>query len=93
MKFQWDRVKASINQTKHGVSFNDAMSVFADPLSFTYPDPKHSSDEERFLIIGLSGAGQVLVVSHVFRADCVRIISARKATRKERAFYESEASH
>lgn len=93
MKFQWDPVKASTNQTRHGKSCEDVLSAFADPLSITYPDPKRSSDEDRFLLIGLSVQDQVLVVSHVFRADCVRIISARKATPKERRFYESQANH
>jgi uncharacterized DUF497 family protein len=93
MKFEWDAIKASRNYAKHGVAFDEALSAFADSLSITYADPGHSVDEERFLLLGLSAHGQVLVVSHVYRAECVRIISARKATPRERRFYESKASH
>ena len=93
MKFQWDATKASRNQAKHGIAFEEALSAFADPLSITYPDPGHSFDEERFLLLGLSAQSHVLVVSHVYRADCVRVISARKATPRERRFYESKATH
>jgi len=93
MKFQWDGAKAARNRTKHGVPFEEALSAFADPLSITYPDPKHASEEDRFLLIGISASGQVLIISHVYRADCVRIISARKATPRERRFYESRANH
>ncbi len=93
MKFEWDAARAPRNQAKHGLAFEEAMSAFADSLSITYADPGHSVDEERFLRLGLSAHGHVLVVSHVYRADCVRIIGARKATPRERRFYESKASH
>jgi uncharacterized DUF497 family protein len=93
MKFEWDTAKASKNQAKHGISFDEALSAFADSLSITYSDPGHSVDEERFLLLGLSVQGHVLVVSHVYRANCVRIISARKATPRERRYYESKANH
>ena len=93
MKFEWDREKATKNAKKHGISFREALTVFRDTLSVTYPDIDHSADEDRFLIIGLSLSGNVLVVSHAFRNDSIRIISARKATRKERFFYEKETRH
>jgi uncharacterized DUF497 family protein len=70
------------------VSFREASTVFNDPLSVTFPDPDHSYGEERYIIIGLSTASRVLVVPHTDRADCIRIISAREATRQERKFYE-----
>jgi uncharacterized DUF497 family protein len=93
MKFQWDRQKATKNEKKHGISFQEALTVFRDTLSITYPDIDHSADEDRFLIIGLSLSGKVLVVSHAFRNDSIRIISARRATKKERIFYENETRH
>jgi len=93
MKFEWNTEKAFKNERKHGVSFQEALTVFKDALSLTYPDTDHSADEDRFLIIGLSSTGNVLVISHTFRNDCIRIISARKATKKERYFYESESRH
>ncbi len=93
MKFEWDTEKARKNERKHGVSFQEALTVFQDALSLTYPDTNHSADEDRFLIIGLSSTGNVLVISHIFRNDSIRIISARKATKKERYFYESESRH
>jgi uncharacterized DUF497 family protein len=93
MKFEWNTEKAKRNQKKHGVSFSEALTVFKDSLSLTYPDTDHSVDEDRFLLIGLSSSGNVLVISHTFRNDVVRIISARKATNKERSFYEKEARH
>nr|VFJ75832.1 MAG: hypothetical protein BECKFM1743A_GA0114220_108793 [Candidatus Kentron sp. FM]VFJ76312.1 MAG: hypothetical protein BECKFM1743C_GA0114222_109223 [Candidatus Kentron sp. FM]VFK22299.1 MAG: hypothetical protein BECKFM1743B_GA0114221_108484 [Candidatus Kentron sp. FM] len=67
--------------------------MFEDVLSLTYPDPDHSADEERFLIIGLSSFRNVLVIFHTFRNNGIRIISARKATKKERTFYENQAKH
>lgn len=88
MKFEWHWGKAVANLRKHGVSFDEAATVFADQLSHAYADPDHSEDETRFLIIGISGAGRVLVVSHTDRGEQTRIISAREATRKERNFYE-----
>ncbi len=93
MKFEWSTEKAEKNITKHGVSFQETLTVFKDALSFTYPDADHSVDEDRYLIIGLSSFRNVLVVSHTFRNDSIRIISARKATKKERHFYETESKH
>jgi uncharacterized DUF497 family protein len=88
MEFEWDEAKAESNDTKHGVSFAEAMTVFADPLSVTGYDPRHDDDENRFLTMGTSVAGRLLVVSHTNRGDRVRIISAREATRRERKDYE-----
>lgn len=88
MKFEWHNTKAGTNKRKHGVSFDEAATVFADTLAHVFPDQDHSNDETRFLIIGMSGSGRVLVVSHTDRVENTRIISAREATRKERVFYE-----
>jgi uncharacterized protein len=88
MKFEWDPDKANSNLKKHGVSFNEASAVFKDPLSITFPDLDRLYGEERYVIIGLSSANRILIVSHTDRADRVRIISAREATRNERRFYE-----
>jgi len=88
MKFEWHGTKAAANLRKHGVSFDEAATVFADRLSHVFPDVDHSDHESRFLIIGMSQAGRILVVSHTDRVEKTRIISAREATRKERTFYE-----
>ena len=88
MKFEWHGTKAVRNKKKHVVTFDEAATVFADTLSYTFPDRAHSDNEERFLIIGMSETGRVLVVSHTDREGKTRIISAREATRKERIFYE-----
>ena len=88
MKFVWHQTKARTNMKKHLVSFDEAATVFADPLSFVFADLDHSEDEERFLIIGHSETAKILVVSHTDRENKTRIISAREATRKERIFYE-----
>lgn len=88
MEFEWNPDKAAQNLEKHGVSFQEAATVFNDPLSMTFPDPDHSIGESRYVIIGLSRFGQLLVVAHTDRGEKVRIISARKATRQERRFYE-----
>lgn len=77
MKFEWHGKKASANLRKHLVSFDEAATIFADALSSTFPDPDHSDDETRFLIIGMSEARRILVVSHTFREEQIRIISAR----------------
>ncbi len=87
--FEWDPPKAISNLEKHGVSFDEACTVFKDPLSFTIDDPLHSSDEERFVIIGMSYKVRILVVVHTEKGNNIRIISARKATKKERNYYES----
>jgi uncharacterized DUF497 family protein len=88
LRFGWDPRKAANNRRKHGVSFEEAGSAFADPLSVTIADPDHSEAEERFLLLGLSGRQRLLVVAHAERGDEVRIISARLATRRERRVYE-----
>lgn len=88
MEFEWNPNKALLNREKHGVSFSEAATVFNDPLSTTFPDPDHSINESRYVIIGVSRFGQLLVVSHTDRGEKIRIISARKATRLERRFYE-----
>jgi uncharacterized DUF497 family protein len=89
MEFEWDDDKAARNIDKHGVLFQDAATVFGDPLSITYYDPDHSDDEDRFITIGHTTSGILLIVSHTDRGDRVRIISARRATRKEKKAYEN----
>ena len=88
MRFVWDAAKAAENLAKHGVSFEEASTVFRDPLSQTGRDPDHSLDEERFIVFGLSTTGRLLIVAHVERNDTIRIISARAATAGERTIYE-----
>jgi len=90
VNFEWDPGKARENRRKHRVSFAEAASVFGDPLAITYPDPDHSIAEQRFITIGLSSAGRVLIVAHADRNENVRIISARKTTQRERKHYEEE---
>lgn len=88
MEFEWNPDKAVINLRKHNISFQEATTVFDDSLSVTFPDPEHSIEEDRYVIIGMSRLGQLLVVSHTDRENRTRIISARIATRQERRFYE-----
>jgi len=89
IEFEWDKAKAGSNEKKHGVSFSEATTVFGDPLELTIEDPEHSSGEYRFLSIGRSSAGNLLVVSYTEREqNLIRIISARKATKKELKHYE-----
>ena len=90
MNFEWDEDKAKINLQKHGVSFEEAQTVFYDENALLIDDPDHSEDEERFIILGLSAGTRLLVVCHCYRASetVIRIISARKATRKETKYYE-----
>lgn len=88
MNFEWDKNKATSNLAKHGVSFEEAVAVFGDPLSDTLPDPDHSVDEHRFIIIGSTESGKILVVAHTDDEETVRLISAREATYGERKFYE-----
>ena len=88
MEFEWNPNKAVINLEKHNISFQEATTVFNDPLSMTFPDPDHSIGENRYIMIGMSRSGQLLVVSHTDRENRTRIISARKASRHERRFYE-----
>jgi uncharacterized DUF497 family protein len=85
---EWDPAKAASNRRKHGVDFGEAVTALEDPLSTTYPDPDHSFDEHRFITIGVSATGRVLVVAHADRRTAVRIISARMATPRERRFHE-----
>jgi len=89
MQFEWDREKAQGNLRKHGVSFDDAVTVFYDPLSATFDDPDHSAGENRFITVGYSARGRLLVVSHTERGNAVRIISARHATRREGKRHET----
>ena len=90
MNFEWDPDKATQNRRKHGVSFYDAASVFADRLAVTYHDPDHSLSEERFITVGMSRNGRVLIVAHSDRGENIRIISARNTTLRERKHYEEE---
>jgi uncharacterized DUF497 family protein len=89
MKFSWDPRKSSSNQKKHGVSFEEAKSVFLDDHALVIDDPDHSGDEDRFVILGLSSNLKLLVVCHCYRDDdeIIRIISARKATKNETKSY------
>ena len=94
IEFEWSTAKARANLKKHGVSFEEAQSVFYDEYAKQFFDEEHSEKEERFIMLGMSIQSRVLVVCHCERADgdTIRIISARKATRKERAFYERPMS-
>ena len=89
MQFTWDPAKAEKNLLTHGVSFQEATTVFGDPLAGTIPDPDHSVGEERLVTMGQSSTGQLLVVCHVEQGDTIRIISARRATAHERKDYET----
>jgi uncharacterized DUF497 family protein len=89
-EFEWDSGKASANLRQHGVSFEEASSVFGDPLAMLMADPDHSADEERYLLLGLSARQTLLVVAFAERAPRTRLISARPATRHERRQYEEE---
>jgi uncharacterized DUF497 family protein len=84
MDFEWDPEKAARNLAKHGVTFAEAATVFGDPMAVTFADPDHLGDEDRYLTIGHPAEGHPLIVSHTDRQDRTRIISARRATRKER---------
>jgi uncharacterized protein len=88
MNYEWDRPKAAGNLKKHGVAFEEAASVFGDPLAYTFLDPGHYFGEERFLTFGLSVNQRILVVSHVEHQTGIRIISAREATAHERKTYQ-----
>ena len=88
MNFEWDPAKARGNRRKHRVTFEEAATVYGDALALTYPDPDHSTSEQRFITIGISSAKRVLIVAHAERGESIRIISARKATRSERKQYE-----
>lgn len=86
--FEWDDDKASANLKKHKISFEEAKTVFADPFSITLNDPAHSLDEHRFVDIGVSADGKILVVSYIERRQTIRLIGCRKAIKAERRIYE-----
>jgi uncharacterized DUF497 family protein len=86
--FEWDNRKAQSNKRKHGITFEEASTIFSDSLSITIPDPSHSISEERFVTVGMSVSDKLIVVVHTNRGDIIRIISARRATRREREQYE-----
>ncbi len=88
MKFEWDENKAARNLLKHRVSFEEAKTLFDDPLYVDFYDPDHSDNEERYLIIGKSSRGRLLIMSYTERGDSIRLISAREVTRSEREAYE-----
>ena len=89
IRFQWDPQKAARNATKHGVTFEEAATVFQDPLAFIFDDEEHSVDEHQEIIIGHSKRGRLVVVAFTEREDVIRVISARKADRQEREDYEN----
>jgi hypothetical protein len=90
LRFDWDEQKNKSNRSKHGIWFEEALSVFEDAHGRLFCDPEHSEDEDRFILLGTSSAGRTLIVIHCYRKSdsLVRIISARKATREEVRFYE-----
>ena len=90
LTFEWDEKKADENLRKHGVSFEEAKTVFNDPFSVTIYDPDHSIDEQRYIDIGLSSKARLIVVSYSERGERIRIISSRKATKKEQRNYENK---
>lgn len=87
-EFEWDDEKAISNLNKHDVSFEEGATIFNDPLIATIPDPDHSTEEERYISIGISVQGRLLVVVHTEREERIRLISCRKATNTERKAYE-----
>jgi uncharacterized DUF497 family protein len=91
LEFTWDERKASANLKKHGVRFEEAATVFIDPLARLFDDPDHSAGEARFLLVGCSLAQRVLLVVHAEKWDTIRIISARRAARRERKAYDADA--
>ena len=92
IRFEWDSAKATANTRKHGVSFEEAMSVFYDEFAVQFIDDDHSANEERFLLLGMSTGARLLLVCHCEReaGNVIRIISARKATKRESAYYGGE---
>ena len=88
MRFEWDEEKDLSNQKKHGVSFEEAKTVFNDPRSITIADEQHSDEEDRYIDIGTSSRGRVIIVSYTEREPNIRIISCRKAKTRERRYYE-----
>lgn len=89
IRFEWDPRKAATNEHKHGISFKEAATVFLDEKALMIDDPEHSEDEDRYILLGISNQMRLIVVCHCYREDdeILRIISARKATRKERIQY------
>jgi len=90
LRFEWDPSKDTSNTEKHGVGFEEASTVFSDPLSITIGDPDHSDEEFRFLTIGVSVQNRLIVVIHTDRSESIRLISARSATPRERRNYEQQ---
>ncbi len=93
LAFEWDSRKARSNFSKHRITFEEASTIFADPSSITIPDPDHSMTERRHVTMGRAFDGKMFVVVHTERDDNIRIISARRASRKERRFYEEEIKY
>jgi uncharacterized DUF497 family protein len=89
LDFEWDQFKSRQNTKKHGISFRESATAFADKLSYTISDPEHPIGECRFLLLGRSSSGNQLVISHTERGDRIRIISVRRATKREREQYEN----
>jgi len=94
LRFEWDPRKDAANHRKHGISFQEATTVFSDERALLLDDPEHSTDEERFVLLGLSSSLRTLVVCHCYREaeSVIRLISARKATHRERSEYEQRWS-
>ena len=90
LTFEWDKNKAEENLRKHGVGFEETKTVFNDPFSITIYDPDHSTDEDRYIDVGLSSRGRILVVSYTERGENIRLISSREANRRERKDYEEQ---
>ena len=90
LAFEWDKQKAKANQRKHSISFEEASTVFDDPLAVNFDDPDHSTEENRYLIIGLSAQGKLLFIAYTDRNNKIRLISARLVTPKEKRSYERE---
>ena len=88
MEFEWNSKKADANKRKHGVTFQEAATIFSDPMALSFADPDHSFDEDRDITFGFSRLERLLVVSHTARGERTRIISARLTTRQERKIYE-----
>ena len=91
LEFSWDERKARLNRRRHGVSFEEAATVFVDPTARLYADPDHSEQEARFLLVGHSLRGRILLVVHAERSASIRIISARPVSQRERGRYEADA--
>ena len=91
LEFSWDERKAALNLRRHRISFEEAVTVFVDPVARLYDDPDHSEDEARFLLVGHSLRGRLLLVVHAEKDDTIRIISARKVSNLESERYESNA--